>query len=62
LNATVKNLEHEIDHIHECIEQEGNQKEEILRQLSKAKAEAQQWKTKFVSIGITLSMFNLCKF
>jgi chromosome segregation ATPase len=52
LNATVKNLEHEIDHIHECIEDEGTQKEEILRQLSKAKAESQQWKTKFEGEGL----------
>ncbi|KAI6228188.1 Myosin head [Aphelenchoides besseyi] len=52
LSATVKNLEHEIEYIHECIEREGNEKEELLRQLSKAKSEAQQWKSKIESEGL----------
>lgn len=37
------------------IGEEGNQKEEILRQLSKAKAESQQWKTKFEGDGLIAS-------
>lgn len=36
----------------QLIEGVGNEKEEILRQLSKAKAEAQQWKAKFESEGL----------
>lgn len=52
LTATTKNLEHEIDQVHEQIDDEVQQKEDILRQISKAKAEVQQWKSKFDGQGL----------
>uniref|UniRef100_A0A7E4V522 Myosin head n=1 Tax=Panagrellus redivivus TaxID=6233 RepID=A0A7E4V522_PANRE len=52
LSATVKNLQHEADSIKEAIDEEITQKEEILKQLSRARAETGQWKAKFEAEGL----------
>lgn len=47
-----RNLEHEIDNIREHLEEEAEAKADIQRQLSKANAEAQLWRTKYESEGV----------
>jgi hypothetical protein len=48
----VKSIKHELEQIREGIEEELQEKEEILKQLSAAKAETQQWKSKFEGEGL----------
>jgi myosin heavy chain 6/7 len=52
LSATVKNLQHELDSIKENIDEEITQKEEILKQLSRARAETAQLKARFDAEGL----------
>jgi predicted nuclease with TOPRIM domain len=52
VSAHVKALEHDIEQIREAIDEEVQGKEDILKQLSKAKAEAQQWRAKFEGEGL----------
>lgn len=47
-----RNLEHEIDNIREHLEEEAEAKADLQRQLSKANAEVQLWRTKYESEGI----------
>ncbi|XP_022175419.1 myosin heavy chain, muscle isoform X39 [Myzus persicae] len=47
-----RNLEHDIDNIREQLEEEAEAKADIQRQLSKANAEVQLWRTKYESEGI----------
>jgi len=47
-----RNLEHDIDNIREQLEEESEAKADIQRQLSKANAEVQLWRTKYESEGI----------
>uniref|UniRef100_A0A915CQN1 Myosin-3 n=1 Tax=Ditylenchus dipsaci TaxID=166011 RepID=A0A915CQN1_9BILA len=49
--AQAKNYQHEADQLRESIEDELEAKNEVLRQLSKANAEIQQWKTRFEGEG-----------
>lgn len=50
--AQAKNNQHEVDQLRETIEDEVEAKNEVLRQLSKANAEIQQWKTRFEGEGL----------
>ncbi|KAL3117013.1 hypothetical protein niasHT_002972 [Heterodera trifolii] len=52
VSANVKALEHDIEQIREAIDEEVQGKEELLKQLSKAKAEAAQWRGKFEGEGL----------
>lgn len=45
-------MEHDIDNIREQLEEEAEAKADIQRQLSKANADAQLWRTKYESEGI----------
>lgn len=45
--AQAKNYQHEAEQLRESVEDEIEAKNEVLRQLSKANAEIQQWKTRF---------------
>ena len=47
-----RNLEHDIDGIREQLEEESEAKVDLQRQLSKANAEAQMWRTKYESEGV----------
>nr|ASM56386.1 myosin heavy chain isoform Mhc_X5 [Lethocerus indicus]ASP18631.1 myosin heavy chain isoform Mhc_X5 [Lethocerus indicus] len=47
-----RNLEHDLDNIREQLEEEAEGKADIQRQLSKANAEAQLWRTKYESEGV----------
>ncbi|KAL1140545.1 hypothetical protein AAG570_000475 [Ranatra chinensis] len=47
-----RNLEHDLDNIREQLEEEAEGKADIQRQLSKANAEAQIWRTKYESEGV----------
>lgn len=47
-----RNLEHDIDNIREQLEEEAEAKADIQRQLSKANADVQLWRTKYESEGI----------
>ena len=47
-----RNLEHDLDNIREQAEEEAEGKADIQRQLSKANAEAQLWRTKYESEGV----------
>lgn len=50
--AQAKNYQHEAEQLRESIEDELESKNEVLRQLSKANAEIQQWKTRFEGEGL----------
>ena len=47
-----KNLSSELDTMRERIEEESEQKAEILKQLSKAQAEIQLWRSKYETEGL----------
>ncbi|XP_039445240.1 myosin heavy chain, muscle isoform X24 [Culex pipiens pallens] len=47
-----RNLEHDLDSLREQVEEEAEGKGDIQRQLSKANAEAQLWRTKYESEGV----------
>ncbi|XP_071052216.1 myosin heavy chain, muscle isoform X22 [Onthophagus taurus] len=47
-----RNLEHDLDNIREQVEEEAEAKADIQRQLSKANAESQLWRSKYESEGI----------
>ncbi|KAK3868076.1 hypothetical protein Pcinc_026511 [Petrolisthes cinctipes] len=47
-----RNLEHDIDGLHEQVEGEGETKADLQRLLSKASAEAQMWRSKYESEGV----------
>ncbi|XP_024881146.1 myosin heavy chain, muscle isoform X8 [Temnothorax curvispinosus] len=47
-----RNLEHDLDNIREQVEEEAEGKADLQRQLSKANAEAQLWRTKYESEGV----------
>ncbi|XP_050457084.1 myosin heavy chain, muscle isoform X20 [Cataglyphis hispanica] len=47
-----RNLEHDLDNIREQLEEEAEGKADLQRQLSKANAEAQLWRTKYESEGV----------
>ncbi|XP_062706925.1 myosin heavy chain, muscle isoform X15 [Aedes albopictus] len=47
-----RNLEHDLDSLREQVEEEAEGKADIQRQLSKANAEAQLWRTKYESEGV----------
>ncbi|XP_065353756.1 myosin heavy chain, muscle isoform X18 [Cloeon dipterum] len=47
-----RNLEHDLDNIREQMEEEAEGKADIQRQLSKANAEAQLWRSKYESEGV----------
>ncbi|GLH07675.1 Myosin heavy chain 95F [Gryllus bimaculatus] len=47
-----RNLEHDLDNIREQLEEEAEGKADIQRQLSKANAEAQLWRSKYESEGV----------
>merc|ERR1740131_680883 len=48
-----RNLEHDIDGLRDSLEEEGEIKADLQRQLSKANAEAQMWRAKYESEGVT---------
>jgi len=48
-----RNLEHDIDGLRDGLEEEGEIKADLQRQLSKANAEAQMWRAKYESEGVT---------
>uniref|UniRef100_A0A1Q3G4C2 Putative myosin class i heavy chain n=1 Tax=Culex tarsalis TaxID=7177 RepID=A0A1Q3G4C2_CULTA len=48
-----RNLEHDLDNLREQVEEEAEGKGDIQRQLSKTNAEAQLWRTKYESEGVT---------
>uniref|UniRef100_A0A0K0CTS5 Myosin head n=1 Tax=Angiostrongylus cantonensis TaxID=6313 RepID=A0A0K0CTS5_ANGCA len=52
LNATCKNLEHEIEQCHEMLKEEINSKDDIQRQLSRINSEISQWKTRYGGEGL----------
>ncbi|XP_069700208.1 myosin heavy chain, muscle isoform X14 [Periplaneta americana] len=47
-----RNLEHDLDNLREQVEEEAEGKADIQRQLSKANAEAQLWRSKYESEGV----------
>ncbi|XP_040163720.1 myosin heavy chain, muscle isoform X25 [Anopheles arabiensis] len=47
-----RNLEHDLDNLREQVEEEAEGKGDIQRQLSKANAEAQLWRSKYESEGV----------
>ncbi|XP_043470810.1 myosin heavy chain, muscle isoform X8 [Leptopilina heterotoma] len=47
-----RNLEHDLDNIREQVEEEAEGKADLQRQLSKANAESQLWRTKYESEGV----------
>ncbi|XP_065090265.1 myosin heavy chain, muscle isoform X26 [Ochlerotatus camptorhynchus] len=47
-----RNLEHDLDSLREQVEEEAEGKADIQRQLSKANAEAQLWRSKYESEGV----------
>lgn len=47
-----RNLEHDLDNIREQADEESEGKADVQRQLSKANAEAQLWRTKYESEGV----------
>lgn len=47
-----RNLEHDLDNLRESIEEEQEAKADFQRQLSKANAEAQLWRSKYESEGL----------
>ena len=48
----MKNLEHELDLMKEVLEEEYEAKQEIERQLSKALADINVWKTRYETEGV----------
>ncbi|XP_067622952.1 myosin heavy chain, muscle isoform X45 [Eurosta solidaginis] len=50
-----RNLEHDLDNLREQVEEEAEGKADLQRQLSKANAEAQVWRTKYESDGVARS-------
>merc|ERR1719446_1594200 len=48
-----RNLEHDIDGLRDGLDEEGDLKADLQRQLSKANAEAQMWRAKYESEGVT---------
>merc|ERR1719154_924548 len=46
------NLEHDIDGLRDGLDEEGDLKADLQRQLSKANAEAQMWRAKYESEGV----------
>lgn len=52
LNILSKNLQHEVDQLRDSLEEEIASKSDLLRQLSRAQAEAQQWKNRIESEGL----------
>merc|ERR1711962_976170 len=48
-----RNLEHDIDGLRDSLDEEGEAKGEIQRQLSKANAESQMWRAKYESEGVS---------
>ena len=52
LMSKFKNLSSELDTMRERIEEESEQKAEILKQLSKAQAEIQLWRSKYETEGL----------
>ncbi|XP_026492099.1 myosin heavy chain, muscle isoform X39 [Vanessa tameamea] len=50
-----RNLEHDLDNIREQVEEEAEGKADLQRQLSKANAEAQLWRSKYESEGVARS-------
>lgn len=50
-----RNLEHDLDNLREQVEEESEGKADLQRQLSKANAEAQVWRTKYESDGVARS-------
>ncbi|XP_034240464.1 myosin heavy chain, muscle isoform X12 [Thrips palmi] len=47
-----RNLEHDLDNLREQVEEEAEGKADLQRQLSKANAEAQLWRSKYESEGV----------
>lgn len=47
-----RNLEHDLDNLREQVEEEAEGKGDLQRQLSKANAEAQLWRSKYESEGV----------
>lgn len=47
-----RNLEHDMDTLREQLEEEQEAKADLQRQLSKANAEVQLWRTKYESEGL----------
>ncbi|KAL9923618.1 myosin heavy chain isoform 11-T13 [Glossina fuscipes fuscipes] len=50
-----RNLEHDLDNLREQVEEEAEGKADLQRQLSKANAEAQLWRSKYESDGVARS-------
>ncbi|KAI8436482.1 hypothetical protein MSG28_010041 [Choristoneura fumiferana] len=50
-----RNLEHDLDNIREQVEEEAEGKADLQRQLSKANAESQLWRSKYESEGVARS-------
>lgn len=48
----MRNLQHESETLRVQLDEEAEAKNEVARQLSKANAEAQQWRAKFESEGM----------
>lgn len=53
IHGKYRNLESDIDAFREQIEEEQEGKADLQRQLSKANAEAQAWRTKYESEGLS---------
>lgn len=50
-----RNLEHDLDNLREQVEEEAEGKGDLQRQLSKANAEAQLWRSKYENEGVARS-------
>lgn len=49
--SEVRNLNADVDSVRESLEEEQESKSDLQRQLSKAKNEAQQWRSKYETEG-----------
>lgn len=52
MSAQCKNYQHELDQMRDQVDQEVEAKNEIMRQLSKANAEINQWRSRFENEGL----------
>lgn len=64
--AEVRNLNSDMDSLRESFEEESESKSDIQRQLSRALADAQQWRSKFETEGaarveeLEEARYNIC--
>ncbi len=53
LSGQCKNFEHECDSLRDQLDEEAEAKSELQRQLSKANADIQQWRSRFENEGLS---------